>query len=65
LVELADTKVEACLREEEGRKNWFFIPKEKTIEEARGLFSDLSQLEALFITETGKPNEELLGIVTR
>ena len=65
LVELAETTVKETLREEEKRKNWEFIGKNKAVDELKELFSNNDLLEAVLITETGKQSESLLGIVTR
>lgn len=48
--------------------NYQFIPKEATvyhaIEEFRDRIGHGSRMDALLITESGKPHEELLGIIT-
>jgi len=65
LVDLEDVNVRAVLRQEEKRKNWDFTAKDKTLEEVQHLFSQNKFLEAVLITQNGKPTEKLLGIVTR
>ena len=65
LVEFAETTVKETLKEEEERKNWEFIGKNKAVDGLREFFAVNDLLEAVLITETGKQSESLLGIVTR
>ena len=65
LVELEDIKVRSVLQQEEKRKNWDFTAKNKTLEEVQHLFSKKKFIEAVLITQNGKPTEKLLGIVTK
>ena len=65
LIDLEDVKVGAVLPQEEKRKNWDFVTRERLLEEVRHLFFKNKELEAVLITQNGKPIEKPLGIVTR
>jgi len=64
-----DVKVEDFLGDIEFTKNYKFISKNTSIYEAYDLFIDQinkhnRNLDVLFITNTGKENEELSGLIT-
>ncbi len=65
LVELEEVKIEQVLSREEQRKNDTFISRVTTAQDAENYFVQNPVLEALLITATGKPGEQLLGIITR
>jgi predicted transcriptional regulator len=65
LVELDEITVRMVLREEEKRSNYQFVSKGAAVNEVKGLFSKNELLEAVLITTTGSPKEDLLGIATR
>jgi predicted transcriptional regulator len=66
LVELDEVTVRMALREEENtRSNSRFVPQATTVGEVKGLFGKYELLEAVLITSSGNPKEELLGIATR
>ena len=65
LVELDEVMVKDLLRQEEQRLNYQFIPRETTLLDAENFFVRNTLLEALLITEKGKSNEKLIGIITR
>ena len=65
LIELEDVKIREVLRQEESRPNWRFVHRGMTIDEVRTFFASSELLEAVFVTESGKPTERPLGIVTR
>ena len=65
LVDLTEVTVKEALKEEEKRKNWAFMGKDKTVGELKENFSKNTFLEAVLITETGKQTESLIGIATR
>jgi CBS domain-containing protein len=50
---------------EEHRKNCEFIPRNSSMIETESHFERNPLLEALLVTENGKTNEKLLGIITR
>jgi predicted transcriptional regulator len=66
LIELEDNFVESVLAMEEQRDNYIFIPRNMALDVLIAEFSESKTLlEAALITHSGKPTEELLGIVTR
>lgn len=65
LIELADESVAKVLQSEEQRTNFGFIGREATVEEAASCFAENSFLEALLITQHGRADQSLLGIITR
>jgi predicted transcriptional regulator len=66
IVELEEINVRAALREEENaRLNVRFHSRDSTVNEVKRLFASHELLEAVLITETGSPKEELLGLATR
>jgi predicted transcriptional regulator len=66
LIELDEVTVRMALREEENaRSNSHFVSHVTTVGEVKGLFNKRELLEAVLITSTGSPKEELLGIATR
>jgi predicted transcriptional regulator len=65
LVEFSEEPVEAILSQEEKRKNYGFIGRSTTVLEAENLFVSNPLLEALLITEQAKPENTLVGIITR
>jgi predicted transcriptional regulator len=65
LIELDDVLVKTVLREEENKHNFTFISRSTTVDIISELFATRDLLEAALITNSGKPNERLMGIVTR
>jgi len=65
LLDLDEITVGRVLEEEEPRENWIFIERAAPLFHALGLFMERELLEAALITQTGKPGEKLLGIITR
>jgi len=65
LVELDEVMVRQVLPEEEKRPNCLFVSRSNTLDEVRALFAEKELLEAVLITEAGKPAEKPIGIVTR
>lgn len=65
LIELEEVTVFDLLGQEEQRSNYQFIPRDATMLDAENFFVRNTLLEALLITQTGKPNEKLIGIITR
>lgn len=66
-IELADLEetVRDALAVQEDFTNYAFVPREMTITEALNVYAVNPQLEALLITEHGKAQQSLLGIMTR
>jgi predicted transcriptional regulator len=65
LVELDEVTVKDLLIQEERRLNYKFVHRGLIILDAENFFVLNPLLEALLITENGKPNEKLMGIITR
>jgi predicted transcriptional regulator len=65
LVDFQDALVEDVLREEEQRPTFGFASRRTLVEDVVAKFGRNPFLEAVLITETGKKDEELLGIATR
>lgn len=65
LIDLGEVNVKDVLSQEEQRKNCQFTPRSSTVLDAENLFAHNAMLEALLISETGKPSEKLIGIITR
>ena len=66
---LSETKIADVLGFEEKESNYLFISRNLSVFEAKSKFLDHlnngnARLDALLITENGKPNESLLGIIT-
>jgi len=65
LVELEEVTALAVLDREEPRMNCKFISRDTTEMDAENFFVHNGLLEALLITQNGKSEEKLLGIITR
>ena len=66
LIELDEVTVKTALREEENkRSNSQFVAQAATVSEVKGLFAKHELLEAVLITRSGNPKEDLIGIATR
>lgn len=65
IIEFKETPIQTLLREEEQRKNYRFIRGDLSVMDAEMLFVNNPELEALLITNSGKQQEKLLGIITR
>jgi predicted transcriptional regulator len=65
LVDFSEIIIENVLNLEEQRKNYLFIPRNSSILDVKTHFMQNMMLEALLITEKGKPSERLIGIITR
>ncbi len=62
---LDKTLVQELLKKQETKDNVMFVEDTLTVNEVRQHFSENNLLEAVLITRTGKPNEDLLAIATR
>lgn len=65
LIELEEITVIDLLDQEEQRSNYQLISRDTTMLDAENFFVRNTLLEALLITQTGKTNEKLMGIITR
>jgi hypothetical protein len=65
LIELNEILIKEVFYQEEERQNFQFISRNATLLEAENQFVRHTLLEALLITEKGKPEETLTGIITR
>lgn len=65
LVELGEVTVKDLLNQEEQRTNYHFVPRGATMLDAENFFIQNTLLEALLITEKGKQDEKLMGVITR
>jgi len=65
LVEFDETAVEKILSQEESQSNCQFVSRRRTTIDVVGMFSRKPILEAVLITQDGKDNQDLLGIITR
>ncbi|NWJ49135.1 MAG: CBS domain-containing protein [Chloroflexi bacterium] len=64
-IQFSDISIRDLLSKEETTNNYGFISRRTLFAEAARLFRENTKLEALFITETGRKTEGLLGIITR
>lgn len=64
LVDFESVEVRKVLRKEEKRPNYMFLPRQALLINIPTLFASNAELEAVFITETGKESEKLLGVAT-
>jgi len=65
IIDFDENPIKSILTQEEKRKNFSFIPRSSSTIEAEKQFVNSPALEALLITQNGKQNEKLLGIITR
>jgi predicted transcriptional regulator len=65
LIELEEISIKSVLDMEEKRRNYTFVPRDISVDDLKEKFADLELLEVVLITEKGKKNEKLMGIVTR
>jgi predicted transcriptional regulator len=65
LVDFQDVTVAQALADEEKRKNHRFVARNALADDVVALFAANRLLEAVFITDSGKTTEKLLGIATR
>lgn len=65
LVDFDATTIGTVLLREETRSNYKFVARNRTVLDAVSMFSRQTLLEAVLITEDGKRDQELLGIITR
>ena len=65
LVELADEQAEVVLLNEEARENYEFVSRHELLDEVVSKFSHNIFLEAVLITQTGRKDQRLLGMITR
>lgn len=65
LIDMQEVPVAKLLQTEEEPANHRFVVRDMPVREAFGLFGTKPQLEALLITQNGREEEKLLGIVTR
>lgn len=64
LIELGDHKVDEVLTHEEKRQSARLVARMTPVDEVEVMFADSPILEAVIITQNGRPNEQPLGIVT-
>lgn len=64
LIELGDHKVDEVLTHEEKRQSARLVARMTPVDEVEAMFADSPILEAVIITQNGRPNEQPLGIVT-
>ena len=68
LVSLLETKIEVVLPHVEDPKHYCFLPRRATLQEALGRFEDFAargkDLDAILISQDGKPDQSLIGILT-
>lgn len=68
LVSLLETKIEAVLPHVEDQEHYCFLSKRATLQDALSRFEDFTakgkELDAIIITQDGKPDQILLGILT-
>lgn len=64
LTDLSEIPIVQVLEQEESRANYEFVSRTTPVHEALELFRQRVGLEAVLITESGRTNEKLLGIVT-
>ena len=62
---LQSTSVKEVLKKDENRVNVMFVENILTVKEVRQHFSENNLLQAILITENGRPDEELSAIATR
>lgn len=65
LVDFQETSIAEVLRREESRSNYRFVARNTAVLDVVSMFSSEPLLEAVLITEAGKSDQGLLGIVTR
>lgn len=65
LVDFSEVMVRDVVTEEETKKNLIFVSRKTLADDAFARFVHISRLEAVVITENGKPTEKPLGIITR
>lgn len=65
LVDFADAQVSELIGNEECRENFLFVSRRAAIAEVREKFRGNGLLEAALITENGRQNEKLLGLISR
>lgn len=68
LVSLSETSIKAVLPHTEEEEHYCFLPRHATLPDALSRFEDFTtrgkDLDAILITETGRPDQSLLGILT-
>ena len=64
LIEFNEIQLSSVFLEEEKRENYSFVTRNMTMLDAENQFMQKPDMEALLITETGKHDQALLGIVT-
>lgn len=68
LVSLKDTAISSVLVHVEDAENYCFLPRNASLHEAVSCFEDFTargkDLDAILITDGGKPDQSLLGILT-
>jgi predicted transcriptional regulator len=65
IIDFADAKVAEVLAHEEKRDNMILIGRLREMNEIRMRFAENPFLEAAIITQSGKPDQKPLGILTR
>ena len=65
LVDMVDIPVKSVLEMEEKRRNFIFVARTMSVYELKEQFADHELLEVVLITENGKRDEKLMGIVSR
>lgn len=68
LIDLTETPLSAILKYEESKENYKFLKRNSPVAEAIEIFKNSIQndkrIDAILITENGKPQEKFLGIIT-
>ncbi len=65
MVEFDDVAARDLLGNEEARENFAFVSRDLPLDELPVLFADKPELEAVFITESGKKSERMIGVATQ
>lgn len=63
-IDISEVTIGQVLQLEEGRENHKFVPIAMDVDDAVYMFSEIPELEALFITDSGNESEELRGMMT-
>lgn len=63
LFSIKETKISEILDKDEKNKNYRFISRNKNIYEVQNYFNN-HEIEALFVTDSGKEQQKILGIIT-
>lgn len=68
LISLSETKIEVVLPHTEDQEHYCFLSRRATLQDALSRFEDFTSrgkdLDAVLITENGRPDQNLVGILT-